>query len=91
MIWFTLKAEITDEMASNLRILLAFPTVMLCSGIVMTIIGLCLIAAVALLYLAKKQRMVTGPTVRTFILIRKTPHLFSWPKEEYFSKSTCVL
>ncbi|XP_070149946.1 protein croquemort [Polyergus mexicanus] len=62
MIWFTLKAEITDEMASNLRILLAFPTVMLCSGIVMTIIGLCLIAAVALLFLAKKQRMVTAPT-----------------------------
>ncbi|KAL6438347.1 hypothetical protein ACFW04_004481 [Cataglyphis niger] len=89
MMWFRLKAGITEEMASNLRILLALPTVMLCSGIAMTIVGLCLIAAVTLLYLGKKQPVAS--TVRTFRLIRKTPYFYSWPKEEYFPKSTRVL
>lgn len=84
MMWFTLKAGITEEMASNLRILLALPTVMLCSGIVMTIIGLCLIAAVALLYLGKKQPM--APTVRTFSLIRKISLLLFVAKKGIFSE-----
>ncbi|GAB1863256.1 Scavenger receptor class B member 1 [Camponotus japonicus] len=57
MLWFQLKMEITEEMASNLRILLALPTMMLCSGIVMIIIGLCLIAGVVLLYFGKKRHM----------------------------------
>lgn len=69
MIWFQLKVEINEEMASNLRILLALPIVMLCSGIIMTIIGLCLIAAVALFYLGEKRRVPS--TVRIFNLIRK--------------------
>lgn len=71
VIWFQIKMEITEEMASKLKILLALPIVMLCSGIIMSIIGLFLIAAVALLYLGKKRRMPS--TVRTFILIRKIP------------------
>lgn len=65
MLWFQLKVEITEEMASNLRILLALPTMMLCSGIVMIIIGLCLIVGVVLLYFGKKRHMPS--TVRTFI------------------------
>ena len=58
MIWFKLKAQVTEEMASNLRILLALPIVMLCSGIIMIIVGLCLIGAVALLSLFGKKRRI---------------------------------
>lgn len=70
--WFQLKVEITEELASSLKILLALPTVMLCSGIVMIIIGLCLIATVVLLYFGKKRHNAHMPsTVRIFILIHK--------------------
>ncbi|XP_072749950.1 protein peste [Anoplolepis gracilipes] len=58
MMWVHMKVEISKEMASNLKILLALPTVMLCGGIVMTIIGLVFIAVVAILpYIGKKRRV----------------------------------
>lgn len=69
MLWFKLKVEVTEEMASNIKLLLALPIVMLCSGIFMTIIGLCLIVTMVLLYFGKKRRIIQ--TVRTFILIPK--------------------
>lgn len=64
ILWLNLKVEVTKEMASDLKQLLALPTVMLCTGIIMAIVGLCLIGAVALLYLAKKQRVPPLTTVR---------------------------
>ncbi|EFN81088.1 protein croquemort [Harpegnathos saltator] len=61
IMWFNLTVEITKEMASDLKQLLALPTVMLCTGVIMAIVGLCLIAAVALLYLVKKKPTPPAP------------------------------
>ncbi|XP_032665958.1 protein croquemort-like isoform X2 [Odontomachus brunneus] len=55
--WFNLKVEVNKEMAFDLKQLLALPTVMLCTGMIVAIVGLCLIGTVALLYLVKKQRI----------------------------------
>ncbi|XP_014468145.1 PREDICTED: protein croquemort-like [Dinoponera quadriceps] len=55
--WFDFNVEINKEIASGLKQLLALPTVMLCTGIIMTLIGLCLICGVTLLYLVKRQRI----------------------------------
>jgi len=55
MFWFELKVQVTEEMASNLRKLLALPIVMLSIGIIMIIIGLCLIGTIVFLYFRKKR------------------------------------
>ncbi|XP_036144052.1 protein peste-like isoform X2 [Monomorium pharaonis] len=57
MIWFELKVQMTEEMVSSLRILLALPIVMLSIGITMIVVGLCLIGIVAFLYFKKKRRV----------------------------------
>lgn len=56
MFWFELKVQVTEEMASNLRKLLALPIVMLSVGITIIIIGLGLIGTVAFLYFRKKRQ-----------------------------------
>ncbi|XP_067210701.1 protein peste isoform X2 [Linepithema humile] len=62
MFWFSFKGQVHEEMASDLRKLLILPTVMLCTGIAIAVIGLCLIGIVALLFLKKKRRVpVTEP------------------------------
>ncbi|KAL6268646.1 hypothetical protein P5V15_001780 [Pogonomyrmex californicus] len=56
MFWFDLKVQVNEEMASNLKKLLALPTVMLSTGIAMIVVGICLIGIIAFLYLKKKRR-----------------------------------
>ncbi|EZA62873.1 hypothetical protein DMN91_003151 [Ooceraea biroi] len=55
MLWLNLKVGVSEEMAAKLKQLLALPTVMLCGGITIAIVGLCLIGAVVLLYIWRKQ------------------------------------
>lgn len=64
MLWFSVKVQITEEMASNLNKLLILPTVMLYTGIATAVIGLCLISIIVLLFF-KKKRYVPA-TVRKF-------------------------
>lgn len=80
MFWFDLKVQVTEEMASDLRKLLILPTVMLCTGIAIAIIGLCLISFIALLFLKKKQHVPA--TVRKFINLILT--MLVAVKEEIF-------
>lgn len=63
MIWFELTAEVTEEMSSGLRQLLAVPVVMLSIGITMIVVGLCLIGGVAFLYFKKRRQVI--PTEET--------------------------
>lgn len=85
-------------MASNLKQLLALPTVMLCTGVIMAIVGLCLISAVVLLYFVKKQRVPTvvvreitysvSSTLHvTRAEIRITSHSGIKPYDSYFAGS----
>jgi len=65
MFWFDLKVKVTEDMAANLKQLLALPTVIMCGGITIAVIGLCLIAGVVLLYLWRKHHILrTMSTVR---------------------------
>lgn len=64
MFWFELKVQVKEEMASNLRILLAFPIVMLSIGIIMILIGLGLIGVIAFLYFKKKRRVPPAVRIR---------------------------
>ncbi|KYN06540.1 PREDICTED: protein croquemort-like [Cyphomyrmex costatus] len=59
MFWFELKVKISEDMASDLRKLLALPTVMLSIGIAMIAIGLGLIATTVFLYFKNKRRVPT--------------------------------
>ncbi|XP_020281410.1 protein croquemort-like [Pseudomyrmex gracilis] len=67
MFWFSLQVQVTEDMAYNLKTLLALPVVMLCTGVILAVVGLCLIGLVALLYLKKKQHAPTtdGATEKT--------------------------
>ncbi|KAG5318132.1 CRQ protein, partial [Pseudoatta argentina] len=62
MIWFELKIQIPEDMASNLKKLLALPTVMLSIGIAMIAIGLGLIGTILFLHFKKKRRAPTTDT-----------------------------
>ncbi|KAL0101923.1 hypothetical protein PUN28_018466 [Cardiocondyla obscurior] len=62
MFWFELKVQVTEEIASNLSMLLAFPIVMLSVGVMMMVIGVCLIGIIVILHFKKKRRV--PPTVR---------------------------
>jgi len=64
MIWFELKVQIPEEMASNLKKLLALPTVMLSIGIAMIAIGLGLIGTILFLYFKKKRHAPTMVYIR---------------------------
>lgn len=70
MFWFELKVQVNEEMASNLRILLAFPIIMLSIGIIMIIIGLGLIGTIAFLYLKKKRRVPPAVCIRFINLFK---------------------
>lgn len=78
MFWFELKVQVNEEMASNLSKLLAFPILMLSIGIIMIIIGLCLIGVVTILYLKKKRHVPPTVCIRFVELFK----FFSRLKEE---------
>jgi len=75
MFWFDLKVKVTEEMAANLKQLLALPTVILCGGITIAVIGLCLIAGVVLLYLWRKHHILR--TISTVHALEKCSCFFN--------------